>query len=105
MPFTLSPGTTRAVLLLFGAAPPRMLQEDWNLTSAADRLGLYAFIIINIALLNIAGLILVERRINPPMTRSWGLVHRIWACLQLGLYRIVGGLLIVMSWLEERRRL
>src|SRR2546430_11301468 len=74
--------TTLPVLLLFGAAVPRLLQEDWNLANAADRLGLYAFIIINIAFLNIASLVLVERRINPPIPRHWGFAHQFWAYAQ-----------------------
>jgi len=97
--------TTLPVLLLFGAALPRLLQEDWNLTNAADRLGLYAFIIINIAFLNIAALILVERRINPPMPRNWGFVHQIWAYAQLGLYPPVGLLFSVLPALEAQTRL
>ena len=97
--------TTLPVLLLFGAAVPRLLQEDWNLANAADRLGLYAFIIINIAFLNIAALILVERRINPPMPRNWGFTHQIWAYLQLGLYPIIGLLFSVLPALEAQTRL
>src|SRR5437899_3286476 len=97
--------TTLPILLLFGAALPRLLQEDWNLTTAADRLALYAFILINIAFLNIAALILVERRINPPMPRSWGPAHQIWAYVQLGLYPIVGLLFSVLPALEAQTRL
>ena len=97
--------TTLPVLLLFGAALPRLLQEDWNLTTAADRLALYAFILINIAFLNIAALILVERRINPPMPRQWGFFHQIWAYVQLGLYPIVGLLFSVLPALEAQTRL
>jgi hypothetical protein len=97
--------TTLPVLLLFGAALPRLLQEDWNLATAADRLALYAFILINIAFLNIAALILVERRINPPMPRAWGFFHRMWAYLQLGLYPIVGLLFSVLPALEAQTRL
>ena len=97
--------TTLPVLLLFGAALPRLLQEDWNLATAADRLALYAFILINIAFLNIAALILVERRINPPMPRAWGFVHQVWAYLQLGLYPIVGLLFSVLPALEAQTRL
>src|SRR5207245_5515404 len=96
---------TLPLLLLFGAALPRLLSEDWNLTLAADRLGLYAFILINIAFLNIAALILVERRINPPMPRGWGVPHRIWAYVRLGLYPIVGLLLRVLPALEAQPRL
>src|SRR6202163_4633761 len=54
---------TLPLLLLFGAALPRLLSKDWNLTVEADRLGLYAFILIHIAFLNIAPLILGGRRI------------------------------------------
>jgi hypothetical protein len=97
--------TTLPVLLLFGAALPRLLQEDWNLTPAADRLALYAFILINIAFLNIAALILVERRINPPMPRDWSFPQQIWAYLQLGLYPIVGLLFSVLPALEAQTRL
>ena len=97
--------TTLPILLLFGAALPRLLQEDWNLTTAADRLALYAFILINIAFLNIAALILVERRINPPMPRSWGLAHQIWAYAQLGLYPPVGLVFSVLPALEAQTRL
>ncbi|HYS30597.1 MAG TPA: glycosyltransferase family 2 protein [Candidatus Limnocylindria bacterium] len=97
--------TTLPVLLLFGAALPRLLQEDWNLATAADRLALYAFILINIAFLNIAALILVERRINPPMPRGWGFFHQMWAYLQLGLYPIVGLLFSVLPALEAQTRL
>jgi cellulose synthase/poly-beta-1,6-N-acetylglucosamine synthase-like glycosyltransferase len=97
--------TTLPVLLLFGAALPRLLQEDWNLTTAADKLALYAFILINIAFLNIAALILVERRINPPMPRQWGYVRQIWAYLQLGLYPVVGLLFSVLPALEAQTRL
>jgi len=82
-----------------------MLQEDWNLTNAADRLGLYAFIIINIAFLNIAALILVERRINPRMPRSWGFIHQVWAYAQLGLYPLVGLVFSVLPALEAQTRL
>src|SRR5438552_756080 len=96
---------TLPLLLLFGAALPRLLSEDWNLTLAADRLGLYAFILINIAFLNIAALILVERRINPPMPRGWGVPHQIWAYVQLGLYPIVGLLFSVLPALEAQTRL
>jgi len=97
--------TTLPLLLLFGAALPRLLQEDWNLTNAADRLGLYAFIIINIAFLNIAALILVERRINPPMPRNWGFAHQVWAYAQLGLYPPVGLVFSVLPALEAQTRL
>jgi hypothetical protein len=97
--------TTLPILLLFGAALPRLLQEDWNLTTAADRLALYAFILINIAFLNIAALILVERRINPPMPRNWGLAHQIWAYAQLGLYPPVGLVFSVLPALEAQTRL
>ncbi len=96
---------TLPILLLFGAAMPRLLQEDWNLTPAADRLALYAFILINIAFLNIAALILVERRINPPMPRQWGFFHQMWGYLQLGLYPIVGLLFSVLPALEAQTRL
>jgi cellulose synthase/poly-beta-1,6-N-acetylglucosamine synthase-like glycosyltransferase len=96
---------TLPIVLLFGAALPRLLQEDWNLTTAADRLALYAFILINIAFLNIAALILVERRINPPMPRTWGVVHQIWAYVQLGLYPIVGLIFSVLPALEAQTRL
>ena len=97
--------TTLPILLLFGAALPRLLQEDWNLTTAADRLALYAFILINIAFLNIAALILVERRINPPMPRNWGMAHQIWAYAQLGLYPPVGLVFSVLPALEAQTRL
>ena len=97
--------TTLPVLLLFGAALPRLLQEDWNLTPAADQLALYAFVLINIAFLNIAALILVERRINPPMPRQWGFLHRTWAYLQLGLYPVVGLIFSVLPALEAQTRL
>ena len=97
--------TTLPVLLLFGAALPRLLQEDWNLTPAADQLAFYAFILINIAFLNIAALFLVERRINPPMPRAWGFWKQTWAYLQLGLYPIVGLLFSVLPALEAQSRL
>ena len=97
--------TTLPVLLLFGAALPRLLQEDWNLTPAADTLAAYAFVLINIAFLNIAALILVERKINPPMPRQWGFLHQIWAYLQLGLYPPVGLLFSVLPALEAQTRL
>ena len=97
--------TTLPVLLLFGAALPRLLQEDWNLTQAADQLGLFAFILINIAFLNIAALILVERKINPPMPRPWGFIHQTWAYLQLALYPVVGLLFSVLPALEAQTRL
>jgi cellulose synthase/poly-beta-1,6-N-acetylglucosamine synthase-like glycosyltransferase len=97
--------TTLPVLLLFGAALPRILQEDWNLTSAADQIGLWAFILINIAFLNIAALIFVERRINPPMPPQWGFWHQTWAYVQLGLYPIVGLLFSVLPALEAQTRL
>jgi cellulose synthase/poly-beta-1,6-N-acetylglucosamine synthase-like glycosyltransferase len=97
--------TTLPVLLLFGAALPRLLQEDWNLTLAADQLGLFAFILINIAFLNIAALILVERKINPPMPSQWGFLHQTWADLQLALYPIVGLLFSVLPALEAQTRL
>jgi cellulose synthase/poly-beta-1,6-N-acetylglucosamine synthase-like glycosyltransferase len=97
--------TTLPVLLLFGAALPRLLQLDWDLTTAADILATYAFVLINIAFLNIAALILVERRINPPMPSSWGFLHRVWAYLQLGLYPIVGLLFSVLPALEAQTRL
>jgi hypothetical protein len=96
---------TLPILLLFGAALPRLLSEDWNLTLAADQIGRYAFILINIAFLNIAALILVEHRINPPMPRTWGVPHQIWAYVQLGLYPIVGLLFSVLPALEAQTRL
>ena len=96
---------TLPILLLFGAALPRLLQVDWNLATAADRLALYAYILINIAFLNIAALILVEWRIDPPMPRTWGLLHRIWAYVQLGLYPIVGLIFSVLPALEAQTRL
>jgi cellulose synthase/poly-beta-1,6-N-acetylglucosamine synthase-like glycosyltransferase len=97
--------TTLPVLLLFGAALPRLLQFDWNLTQRADYLGTAAFVLINIAFLNIAALILVERRINPPMPRSWSFLHQVWAYLQLGLYPIVGLMFSVLPALEAQTRL
>jgi cellulose synthase/poly-beta-1,6-N-acetylglucosamine synthase-like glycosyltransferase len=97
--------TTLPVLLLFGAALPRILQEDWNLTLQADQLGLFAFILINIAFLNIAALILVERRINPPMPPTWSFWKQTWAYLQLGLYPVVGLLFSVLPALEAQTRL
>jgi cellulose synthase/poly-beta-1,6-N-acetylglucosamine synthase-like glycosyltransferase len=97
--------TTLPVLLLFGAALPRLLQLDWNLTPAADTLATYAFVLINIAFLNIAALILVERKINPPMPRQWGFWHQTWAYLQLGLYPVVGLLFSVLPALEAQTRL
>jgi cellulose synthase/poly-beta-1,6-N-acetylglucosamine synthase-like glycosyltransferase len=97
--------TTLPVLLLFGAALPRLLQFDWNLTQQADQLALYAFILINIAFLNIAALILVERRINPPMPRTWSYVHQVWAYFQLAFYPIVGLVFSVLPALEAQSRL
>ncbi len=97
--------TTLPVLLLFGAALPRLLQMDWNLTQQADQLALYAFILINIAFLNIAALILVERRINPPMPKDWSFPRRVWAYLQLGLYPPVGLFFSVLPALEAQTRL
>ena len=96
---------TLPILLLFGAALPRQLQVDWNLAIAADQLALYAYVLINIAFLNIAALILVEWRIDPPMPRSWRLPHRIWAYVQLGLYPIVGLIFSVLPALEAQTRL
>ena len=97
--------TTLPVLLLFGAALPRMLQLDWNLSSRAEHIGFWAFVLINIAFLNIAALILVERRINPPMPREWSYPHQVWAYLQLGLYPIVGLIFSVLPALEAQSRL
>jgi cellulose synthase/poly-beta-1,6-N-acetylglucosamine synthase-like glycosyltransferase len=97
--------TTLPVLLLFGAALPRLLQFDWNLTLQAEQLGGYAFILINIAFLNIAALILVERRINPPMPRNWSFARQVWAYLQLGLYPVVGLIFSVLPALEAQSRL
>jgi cellulose synthase/poly-beta-1,6-N-acetylglucosamine synthase-like glycosyltransferase len=97
--------TTLPVLLLFGAALPRLLQVDWNLTQQADQLALYAFILINIAFLNIAALILVERRINPPMPRHWSYLRKVWAYLQLGLYPPIGLVFSVLPALEAQTRL
>ena len=97
--------TTLPVLLLFGAALPRMLQFDWNLTTRAESLGTWAFVLINIAFLNIAALILVERKINPPMPRQWSYPHQVWAYLQLGLYPVVGLIFSVLPALEAQTRL
>ncbi|HEY9286567.1 MAG TPA: glycosyltransferase family 2 protein [Candidatus Dormibacteraeota bacterium] len=97
--------TTLPVLLLFGAALPRMLQLDWNLSTRAENLGFWAFMLINIAFLNIAALILVERRINPPMPREWSYLHQVWAYLQLGLYPVVGLVFSVLPALEAQTRL
>jgi hypothetical protein len=97
--------TTPPVLLLFGAALPRLMQFDWNLAQRADYLGTAAFVIVNIAFLNIAALILVERRINPPMPRQWSFPRQVWAYLQLGLYPVVGLLFSVLPALEAQSRL
>jgi hypothetical protein len=97
--------TTLPVLLLFGAALPRLMQFDWNLAQRADYLGTAAFVIVNIAFLNIAALILVERRINPPMPRQWSFPRQVWAYLQLGLYPVVGLLFSVLPALEAQSRL
>src|SRR5207245_11305174 len=80
-------------------------QWAWNRPTAPDRLALYASILTNVAFLNIAALILVERRTTPPMPRQWGFFHQIWAYVQLGLYPIVGLLFSVLPALEAQTRL
>ena len=97
--------TTMPVLLLFGAAVPRMLSLDWDLTIWAATLGFYAFVLINIAFFNIAALIAVESRLNPPMPAEWRFWRRIWAYLQLATYPIVGLVFSVLPALESQTRL
>ena len=97
--------TTMPVLLLFGAALPRLLQVDWNLADHAEGLAAIAFVLINIAFLNVAALILVERRINPPMPKSWSYPRKVWAYLQLASYPPVGLLFSVLPALEAQSRL
>jgi hypothetical protein len=50
-------------------------------------------------------LILIERRINPPMPSTWGFWKQTWTYLQLGLYPIVGLLFSVLPALEAQTRL
>jgi cellulose synthase/poly-beta-1,6-N-acetylglucosamine synthase-like glycosyltransferase len=97
--------TTMPVLLLFGAAIPRLLSLDWNLTIWADTLAFYAFVLINIAFFNIAALIAVESRLNPPMPKTWSYWRKVWAYLQLGTYPVVGILFSVLPALESQTRL
>jgi hypothetical protein len=97
--------TTMPVLLLFGAALPRLLQVDWNLADHAEGLAAIAFVLINIAFLNVAALILVERRINPPMPKNWSYLRKVWAYLQLASYPPVGLLFSVLPALEAQSRL
>ncbi len=97
--------TTMPVLLLFGAALPRLLQVDWNLADHAESLAAIAFVLINIAFLNVAALILVERRINPPMPKRWSYPRKVWAYLQLASYPPVGLLFSVLPALEAQSRL
>ncbi len=97
--------TTLPVLLLFGAAIPRMINLDWNLSNAAATLGGYAFVLLNIMLLNIAALILIEARLDPPQPRQWRLPRKVFSYLELVSYPIVGLLLSVLPALEAQTRL
>jgi hypothetical protein len=97
--------TTLPVLLLFGAAIPRMINLDWSLSNAAETLGGYAIVLLNIMLLNIAALILIEARLDPPQPRQWPLPRKVLSYLVLVLYPVVGLLLSVLPALEAQTRL
>src|SRR5207245_4603679 len=96
--------TTLPVLLLFGAAIPRIINLDWSLSNAAETLGGYAVVLLNIMLLNIEALILIEARLDPPQPRQWPLPRKVLCYLVLVLYAVVGLVLGVRRALEERSR-
>jgi hypothetical protein len=97
--------TTLPILLLFGLAIPRLLSFDWSLSDRAQFLGTTAAWLLTIAFLNIAALMLVEYRINPPMPAGWSRFRRLWAYLQLCLYPVVGLLFSVLPAIESQTRL
>jgi len=97
--------TTMPILLLFGAAIPRLLSLDWTLTDRAQVLGAITVGLLNITLLNIALLIGVEARLNPPRPRDWGLIRQVWSFFQLVLYPFVGLVFSVLPALEAQTRL
>ena len=97
--------STLPVLLLFGAAIPRLLSFDWSLTTTAADLGAITVGLVNVTLLNIALLIWVESRLNPPRPRGWNLLRQTWSYFQLVSYPLVGLFLSVLPALEAQTRL
>jgi len=96
---------TLPILLFFGAAIPRLLNFDWSLTNAAASLGGITVGLLNITLLNIALLIWVESRLNPPRPPRWGWWRQLWSYFQLVSYPVVGLFLSVLPALEAQTRL
>lgn len=97
--------TTMPILLLFGASIPRLLSLDWMLTERAELLGMLAFALLNITLLNVTLLIGIEAKLNPPRPRQWNPLRRAWSYAQLATYPIVGLFLSVLPALEAQTRL
>ncbi len=97
--------TTMPILLIFGAAIPRLLSLDFTLTDRATLLGTIGFVLLNITLLNISVLILIEARLNPPKPAGWGTLRQTLSFLQLALYPVVGLFLSVLPALEAQTRL
>lgn len=97
--------STLPVLLLFGAAIPRILSFDWSLTTASTFFAGITYGLLNFTLFNICLLIWVESRLNPPRPRRWGLLRQTWSYLQLVSYPVVGLFLSVLPALEAQTRL
>jgi hypothetical protein len=97
--------TTMPILLLFGAAIPRLLSTDWDLTNLGALIALYGFILVNIAFLNIAILIWFDARLNPHMPSDWPALRRLWAYIELVAYPVVGLVFSVLPALEAQTRL
>jgi hypothetical protein len=97
--------TTMPILIMFGAAVPRIISLDYTLVFFADPLATIAIVLINIAFLNIAALILIEARLNPPMPKTWRYWRQVWAYLQLATYPVIGLLFSVLPALEAQTRL
>ena len=97
--------TTMPILLLFGAAVPRLLSTDWDLTNLGNLIAFYGFALVGIALLNIAILVWFDARLNPRMPSDWPPLRRLWAYIELTTYPVVGLLFSVLPALEAQTRL
>ncbi len=94
--------TTMPILLLFGASIPRLLSLDWTLTDRSQLLGMLAFALLNVTLLNVTLLIGIEAKLNPPRPRHWNFLRQTWSYVQLATYPIVALFLSVLPALEAQ---